>query len=200
MQGNASGARKHAREWSSLFPGRYYLEVQRASRPDDEALVASTVDLAGETGLPVVATHPVQYLRRDDFRAHEARVCIAEGHLLADPRRPRPFTTEQHLATTAEMAAKFADIPEALANTVTVAKRCNLAIALGKPHLPDFPLPEGVTIDEHLGVESRAGLLPGASPRSTRTPRSASAAARSTSPGWSSRRGPSCRWASPATS
>jgi DNA polymerase-3 subunit alpha len=158
LQGNAPGALKHAQAWARLFPGRYYLEVQRAGRPDDDALVASTLELAADAALPVVATHPVQYLRREDFRAHEARVCIAEGHLLADPRRPRPFTTEQHLATSAEMAAKFADVPEALANSVAIAKRCNLTIALGKPHLPDFPLPEGATIDGHLAREAGAGL------------------------------------------
>jgi DNA polymerase-3 subunit alpha len=157
LQGNAPGALKHAQAWARLFPGRYYLEVQRAGRPDDDALVASTLELAADAALPVVATHPVQYLRREDFRAHEARVCIAEGHLLADPRRPRPFTTEQHLATAAEMAAKFADVPEALANSVAIAKRCNLTIALGKPHLPDFPLPEGATIDGHLAREAGAG-------------------------------------------
>ena len=89
LQGNARGAAAAARAWSELFPGRYYLEVQRAGRADDDALVAASVRLAGELALPVVATHPVQFLRRDDFRAHEARVCIAEGHMLADPRRPQ---------------------------------------------------------------------------------------------------------------
>ncbi|HEX4885564.1 MAG TPA: DNA polymerase III subunit alpha [Casimicrobiaceae bacterium] len=158
LQGNPAGAAKVAREWAARFPGRYYLEVQRASRPDDDPLVAATAQLAGELALPLVATHPVQYLRRDDFRAHEARVSIAEGHLLADPRRPRHFTTEQHFATQAEMAARFADLPEALANSVAIAQRCNLVIPLGKPHLPRFPTPEGVTIDEHLRDEARKGL------------------------------------------
>ena len=84
LQGNPPGAAKAARAWAELFPGRYYLEVQRAGRPDDDALVAATVALACELALPVVATHPVQFLRREDFRAHEARVCIADGHVLAD--------------------------------------------------------------------------------------------------------------------
>ena len=158
LQGNVAGAGKAARDWAARFPGRYYLEVQRAGRPDDDALVAATAELAADLALPLVATHPVQFLRRDDFRAHEARVSIAEGHLLADPRRPRHFTAEQHFATQAEMAARFADLPEALANSVAIAQRCNLAIPLGKPHLPRFPTPEGVTLDEHLRDESRRGL------------------------------------------
>jgi DNA polymerase-3 subunit alpha len=108
--------------------------------------------------LPVVATHPVQFATRDDFRPHEARVCIAEGHILADTRRPRRFTSEQYFTTQAEMAQRFADMPEALANTVAIAQRCNLTIPLGKNHLPEFPTPEGVGIDQHLRNEATAGL------------------------------------------
>jgi DNA polymerase III subunit alpha len=158
VQGNASGAARAAREWSQWFPQRFYLEVQRAGFPDDDSLVAATAALAGELALPVVATHPVQFLRRDDFRPHEARVCIAEGHILSDTRRPRRFTSEQYFPTQAEMSAKFADMPEALANTIAIAQRCNLTIPLGKPHLPEFPTPRGVTIDEHLRDEALAGL------------------------------------------
>ncbi len=158
LQGNPPGAAKAARAWSDLFPGRYYLEVQRAGRPDDDTLVAATAALAGELALPVVATHPVQFLRREDFRAHEARVCIAGGHVLADARRPRPFTPEQYFKTQAEMAAAFADLPEALANSVAIAQRCNVTIPLGKNFLPDFPTPPAVTLDDHLRHEAAAGL------------------------------------------
>ncbi len=157
-QGNAAGAAKAAREWAAWFPDRYYLEVQRAGHADDDALVDATVALAAELTLPVVATHPVQFLARDDFRPHEARVCIAEGHVLADTRRPRRFTSEQYFTTQAEMRERFADLPEALANSVAIAQRCNLAIPLGKNHLPVFPTPAGVTIDEHLRNEAAAGL------------------------------------------
>ena len=158
LQGNARGAAKAAHMWADLFPGRYYLEVQRAGRPDDNALVAATVRLAGELALPVVATHPVQFLRREDYRAHEARVCIAGGFVLADPRRPRTFTPEQYFKTQAEMAAAFADHPEALANSVAIAQRCNVTIPLGKNFLPDFPTPPSVTLDDHLRHEAVAGL------------------------------------------
>ena len=114
--------------------------------------------------LPVVATHPMQFLAREDFRAHEARVCIAEGSILSDARRPRRFTPEQYFTTQAEMAAKFADLPEALANSVAIAQRCNLTISLGQNHLPEFPTPAGVTIDEHLRDEAIGGTraAPGA--------------------------------------
>ena len=158
LQGNPVAAERAAREWSAWFPQRYYLEVQRAGHADDDALVAATVALAGRTALPVVATHPTQFLAREDFRAHEARVCIADGAILSDARRPRRFTPEQFFATSAEMAAKFADLPEALANTVAIAQRCNLTIPLGKNYLPEFPTPSGVTIDEHLHNEAMAGL------------------------------------------
>ena len=158
LQGNAPGAARAAREWAAWFPQRYYLEVQRAGHGDDEDLVTATVALAADLALPVVATHPVQFRARDDFRPHEARVCIAEGHVLADTRRPRRFTAEQYFKTQAEMRDRFADLPEALANTVAIAQRCNLTIPLGKNHLPEFPTPAGVTIDEHLRHEASAGL------------------------------------------
>ncbi len=106
----------------------------------------------------MVATHPVQFLSAADFRGHEARVCIAEGQTLANPRRPRRFTHDQYFMTQAAMAERFADLPEALANSVAIAQRCNVEIPLGKPHLPDFPTPAGVTLDEHLGAEAFAGL------------------------------------------
>jgi DNA polymerase-3 subunit alpha len=158
LQGNAGGAQKAAREWAGRFPGRYYLEVQRAGHADDDALVAATVALARELSLPVVATHPVQFLRPDGFRAHEARVCIAEGNVLADPRRPKRFTSDQYFKTQAEMTTAFADLPESLENSVRIAQRCNFALPLGKSYLPDFPTPAGVTLDDHLRAEAAAGL------------------------------------------
>ncbi len=158
LQGNTAAAKAAAQAWARRFPDRACLEVQRAGHPDDDALVDAVVRLAATAALPVVATHPVQFLRAEDFRAHEARVCIAEGHVLSDPRRPRAFTPQQYFLTQREMAEKFADLPEALANSVAIAQRCNLTIPLGKPHLPAFPTPPGVTLDEHLEREAAAGL------------------------------------------
>ncbi|HMW78698.1 MAG TPA: DNA polymerase III subunit alpha, partial [Rhodocyclaceae bacterium] len=150
--------RERALAWGTLFPGAFYLEVQRYGQPQQELIVQSTADLAAELGLPLVATHPVQFLERDDFRAHEARVCIAEGYVLGDTRRPRPYTEEQYFKTQAEMAELFADLPEALENAVEIARRCSIELTLGKNFLPDFPTPEGMSLAEFLVQEAKAGL------------------------------------------
>jgi len=141
LQGDAARASDVALEFASLFPARFYLELQRADRPQDEAHVAGAVQLAQRLQLPVVATHPIQYATPDDFEAHEARVCIAEGEILANPRRVRRFTREQYFKTTRQMQALFADLPSALANSLEIARRCNLTLTLGKPQLPNFPIP-----------------------------------------------------------
>ncbi len=117
--------------------------MQRAGQPGSEAYLGEAVRLAAELGLPVVATHPTQFMSADDFTAHEARVCISEGDILANPRRQKRFTTDQYFRTQAEMADLFADLPSALANSVEIAKRCNLTLELGKPKLPRFPTPDG---------------------------------------------------------
>ncbi len=158
LAGNAAQAEALARTGERLFPQSFYIELQRSGQTQDEALVAASVALATRLDLPVVATHPVQFLEREDFKAHEARVCIAEGHVLADPRRPKSFTEEQYLKSTAEMQALFADLPEALENSVEIARRCNLSIELGKNHLPRFPTPEGVSLDDYLVQQAGAGL------------------------------------------
>ena len=129
--GNDALARKLATNWSRVFPGAFYIELQRAGHAGTEAYIQQAVKLASAMQLPVVATHPVQFMTPDDFTAHEARTCIAEGELLANPRRARRFTTEQYFKTQDEMCALFADIPSALANSVQIAKRCNLKLELG---------------------------------------------------------------------
>ena len=160
--GKDDKALARAHEWAALFPGGYYLEIQRPhgnnTQPQQEQLIARTLALAGEAGLPVVATHPIQFIDKTDYTAHEARVCIAEGYVLADTRRPKLFTPEQCFKTQAEMAELFADLPEALENSVEIAKRCSLTIELGKSKLPIFPTPAGVSLDEYLAQQSRAGL------------------------------------------
>jgi DNA polymerase III subunit alpha len=158
LNGNADSAKVIAQEYAGLFPGRFYLEVQRFGTAREEQHLRDTVKLAAELALPVVATHPVQFLTIDDFKAHEARVCIAEGYVLNDKRRQRQFTAQQYFKTQAEMATLFADLPEALQNSVEIAKRCNLSLKLGKPHLPDFPTPNGETLDDFLRSESERGL------------------------------------------
>jgi DNA polymerase-3 subunit alpha len=156
--GHGEAAERLAREWASVFPGRYYLELQRAGQPHADALVARSVALASRLALPVVATHPVQFLDTQDFRAHEARVCIATGHILGDQRRPRRFTAEQYFKRQDEMARLFADIPQALENSLEIARRCNLAIELGKSRLPAFPTPGGASVEDYLRQQAHAGL------------------------------------------
>ncbi|OFZ67186.1 MAG: DNA polymerase III subunit alpha [Betaproteobacteria bacterium RBG_16_56_24] len=158
LSGNAAQAKQFAQEWAGLFNNRYYLEVQRAGFADEEHYIQAAAHLAAELGLPVVATHPVQFLATGDFKAHEVRVCIAEGYVLNDKRRTRQFTAQQYFKTQAEMAELFADLPEALANSVEIARRCNLSLTLGKPHLPDFPTPSGQGLDDYLRAQAEAGL------------------------------------------
>src|SRR4051812_6115458 len=162
LQGDAQRASEVALELASIFPHRFYVELQRAGRNDDEVHVAAAVQLAASLKLPVVATHPVQFTREDDYEAHEARVCISEGEILGNPRRVRKFTREQYFKSQVAMEQLFADVPSAVANTLEIAKRCNLVLELGKPHLPDYPTPEvdgqRMPIDEYFRVLSHDGL------------------------------------------
>ena len=158
LKGERDEAIRLAREWSKVFDDRFYLELVRAGRNDEARHVAQAVSLAGELGLPVVATNDVCFLDADDFEAHETRVCIADGRVLDDPRRERRYSSDQYLKSPAEMAELFADLPEALANTVEIARRCNVQIRLGEYFLPNYPVPEGVTLEAFLEQVSREGL------------------------------------------
>jgi DNA polymerase-3 subunit alpha len=162
VQGDQTRAMECALYFAGLFPHRFYLELQRAERADDERHVVAAVQLAARLKLPVVATHPVQFLTYDDYEAHEARVCISEGEILGNARRVRKFTREQYFKSQAQMTELFADIPSALANSIEIAKRCNLVLDLGKPMLPDYPTPDvdGVRlpIDAYFRHASHEGL------------------------------------------
>ena len=162
VQGDVARAHEVALQLGSIFAHRFYIELQRAGRPDDETHVAAAVQLAARMKLPVVATHPVQFTLEDDYEAHEARVCIAEGEILGNQRRVRRFTREQYFKSTAQMQVLFADVPSALANTLEIAKRCSLTLVLGKPQLPDFPTPEvdgrRMSPDEYFRYASHEGL------------------------------------------
>jgi DNA polymerase-3 subunit alpha len=158
VHGDEQRASEAALALAAIFPHRFYIELQRAGRNDDEVHVAQAVQLAARLNLPVVATHPVQFTREDDYEAHEARVCISEGEILGNPRRVRKFTREQWFKPQAMMEELFADVPSAVANTQEVAKRCNLVLDLGKPQLPVFPTPGGIPIDEYFRIASHEGL------------------------------------------
>ena len=145
-------------EWQQLFPNRFYLEIQRTGRSREEDYLNAAVELAAATGTPVVATNEVCFLQREDFEAHEARVCIHDGATLGDPRRPRRYSDQQYLRTPADMAELFADLPEALENSVEIARRCNLRLELGKNVLPDFPTPDGMSAAAYFTAQARTGL------------------------------------------
>ena len=158
LGGKTDLARERLQHWLAVFPGRYYLELHRTGREGDEDHLHAAVQLAAEAGCPVVATNDVRFLAADEFEAHEARVCIGEGRTLDDPRRARPYTEQQYLRSPQEMAELFSDLPEALANTVEIARRCNVVLELGKPFLPDYPVPAGLTMDDYFRQLSHEGL------------------------------------------
>ncbi|MCL4119388.1 UNVERIFIED_CONTAM: hypothetical protein GTU68_010964 [Idotea baltica] len=145
-------------KWKSVFPQRFYLEIQRTQREGDTEYVNAAVVLASEYGIPLVATNDVRFLEQDDFAAHETRVCIGEGNALDDPRHVRQYSDQQYFKTPDEMCALFHDLPEALENTIEIAKRCNLDVTFGVPFLPNFPIPNGLSIDEYFRKVSFEGL------------------------------------------
>ena len=144
--------------WQTHFPDRCYLEITRCGRRDDAEHLTAAVAFARQQGLPVVASNDVRFLERSDFDAHEARVCINQGRVINDERRPREYTAEQYLKSSEEMAALFADLPEAIENTRQIARRCTVSLKFGTNHLPDFPVPEGVSVDDYLRQTALAGL------------------------------------------
>ena len=158
LSGNKDEARRLGEHWASVLEDRFYLELQRTGRPQEEAYIAGAIELALEMNLPVVATNDVRFLASEDFEAHEARVCIHQGRVLDDPRRPRDYTDQQSFKRPEEMTALFADIPEALENTVEIARRCNLTLTLDQNFLPSFPVPAGMTSADYFAEESRKGL------------------------------------------
>ncbi len=143
--------------YQTHFPDAYYLELLRTGRPDEEVYLHMAVAIATEFELPVVATNEVVFLTADDFDAHEIRVAIHDGYTLMDKRRPRRYSPQQYLRSQDEMAELFADIPEALENTVEIAKRCNVTVRLGEYFLPNFPTGD-MTTEDFLVMKSKEGL------------------------------------------
>jgi len=141
-------AEKLAQQWQSFYPDRFYIELQRTSRENEDRYLHLAVALADKFELPVVATNDVRFIKSEDFEAHEARVCIHDSRTLDDPRRTHLYSEQQYLKSSAEMIELFSDLPEAIENTVEIAKRCNLEIEIGKNYLPNYPVPDGMTMDE----------------------------------------------------
>ncbi len=158
LQDNIDQAKKCAEHWAAIFPRRFYVELQRAGSSHQEDYVSAAAQVAAHAKLPAVVTHPVQFLQADDFRAHEARVCVSQGQILGDQRRKKEFTEQQYFKTQAEMVTLFADYPEALQNSVEIAKRCNLELPLGKVRLPLFPTPDNIPLDAYMRQQAHLGL------------------------------------------
>jgi len=151
--------------WLETFPGRFYLELQRTNRSGDENYLHRALALAEKFDCPVVATNDVRFLQTSQYEVHEARVCIGESRTLDDPRRERRYSDQQYLKTPQEMCELFSDIPQAIENTLEIAKRCNVDIQLGKYFLPEYPIPEGMTENEFFvkvcedGLENRLSKI-----------------------------------------
>ena len=152
-------------QWIEKFGNRVYLALTRTQRPMEEDFIQEAVKLAAKYNIGVVALNDVHFIRAEDYEAHEARVCIADGYVLGDSKRPKNYTPEQYFKTSAEMIELFSDIPSAIENTIQIAKRCTVSLRLGFNDLPDYPIPEGHTIEtyfEHLsevGLEERLDVL-----------------------------------------
>jgi DNA polymerase-3 subunit alpha len=158
LAGNAEQAGRLLGRWQQLFPDSFYLELQRTGRAGEQDYLHKAVTLAADRDVPVVATNDVHFLKPGDFAAHEARVCINEGRTLDDPRRTKAFSEQQYLRTAQEMQELFSDIPEALENTVEIARRCNLELELGRNYLPDFPVPAGSSMADYFRAQAGEGL------------------------------------------
>ncbi|MDH5359386.1 MAG: DNA polymerase III subunit alpha, partial [Gammaproteobacteria bacterium] len=158
LAGNEPQAAELLQGWIALFPDAFYLELQRTGRENEETYIHAAISLALQHQVPVVATNDVRFLKQENFDAHEARVCIHDGRTLDDPRRPKLYSEQQYLRSPQEMMELFADIPEALENTIEIARRCNVSLTLGENFLPDFPVPAGMTMEEYFNQLSRDGL------------------------------------------
>ncbi|WP_343594558.1 DNA polymerase III subunit alpha [Acinetobacter sp.] len=145
-------------EWLEKFGNRVYFALTRTNRPNEEDFIAEAVKLAAKYNVGVVAHNDVHFVTEEDFEAHEARVCIADGYVLADGRRPRLYSPEQYFKTAEQMTELFSDIPSAIENTVQIAKRCNVSLRLGTYFLPEYPIPDGFTIDTYFEHLSKEGL------------------------------------------
>ncbi|KRB08902.1 DNA polymerase III subunit alpha [Lysobacter sp. Root690] len=146
-------------DWQGVFGDRLHLEITRTQRDGEELFNAFAIQAAGKRGLPLIASNDARFLDAEGFEAHEARVCIASGRVLDDPKRPRDYSAEQYLKSSEEMRALFADVPDAIDNALALATRCNVELKLGEYALPDFPVPAEHTIESWLRAQSREGLI-----------------------------------------
>lgn len=158
LDGKHELAEQQLADWQRVFGDGLHLELTRTGREGEETFNQFALMAAGQRGLPVVASNDVRFLSPSDFSAHEARVCISTGRVLDDPKRPREYSDQQYLKSAEEMCALFADIPDAIDNTLALAERCNIEMRLGTYFLPNYPVPDDETLDTWIQKMSRDGL------------------------------------------
>ncbi len=159
ISGNKKLVEDYLEFWRTGFNDNYYIELQRTGREEEELYTQQALLLATEFCLPVVASNDVRFLRREEFNAHEARVCIQTGRTLNDSRRPHLYSEQQYLRSNEEMLELFQDIPAAITNSVEIAKRCNVVLTLGDNVLPEFPIPDALTPQKFMRVQAQKGLV-----------------------------------------
>src|SRR5581483_7089309 len=150
-------ARAAAEELATIFADRFYFEIQDNHLPAQERVNAEVKRLAREMGLPLVATNDCHYLHRDHAAAHEVLLCVQTGKTFSDERRWRFETDQLYVKTPEEMAAAFADVPGACANTLAIARRCDFEFKQ-RWRFPAYRVPDGQTLEEALAAAARAGL------------------------------------------
>ncbi|UCH10342.1 MAG: DNA polymerase III subunit alpha, partial [Fidelibacterota bacterium] len=161
LNGNYAAAREAALELTDIFPGRFYLELQRHNLPEEDAAREVNIKLARELDLPLVATNDCHYARREHWEAHDVMFCLGTGKDRDDPNRRRYATPEFYFKSADDMYQLFKDVPEALENTVAIAEQCAVELDLGQLHLPQFPIPDSAGThdpDEYLMQLTEEGL------------------------------------------
>ena len=158
LSGHPEKADSLLQQWQTTFADRVYFAIKRTQRANEDRFIEQAIRMSNAFDVPIIAHNDVRFLTEDDFEAHEARVCIANSQVLADPNRPRDYSSEQYLKTQNEMTALFSDMPEVINNTLDLAKRCNVIIPMGHHDLPEFPIPEGDTIETFFRRTAQEGL------------------------------------------
>lgn len=151
LRGDSAGAEALAREYAAIFgPENFFIELQDHGLPEQKTVTPMLAALAAKIGVGLVATNDIHYIDRQDAESHDVLLCIQTGKTVDDAGRMRFNSSEFYLKSGDEMAALFAAYPEALANTVRIADRCDLSLEFGKLYLPEFPIPDGLTPEEYL--------------------------------------------------
>lgn len=158
LENDTLAAQTLARQWKASLGDRYYLGISRIGKAGEMRFNKHLIKFAADNDIPLVATNEVRYLTADEFEAHEARICVHGGYLLEDSNRPRPYTMQQYCRTEQEMQILFRDCPQALRNSVEIAKRCSVILELDQTHLPNFPIPGALTASEYLNQQAEQGL------------------------------------------